>query len=481
MSLAHLFSQRFLIVCFILLSLNIQAQEYELKPRRIYSKQDRLRGELTIFRTCFDVHYYHLDLKINPKKQSIEGSNEIHFQVTSPTKKIQIDLFSNLKIDKIIWKDKELKYSHKNNAVFIDFPIDSEKNSLENINVCYHGKPKTSYELMMANKGFFWSKDDKGRNWVAVSCEHLGASMWWPNKDHLSDEPDSTRISLTTPKELECISNGRLESIEKVDDEHSRHNWFVNNPINNYNVSFYLGHYVAKAFKYENSSGEHDIFIYALDYDEPFMVNYYAIVPTALKFYESLFGEYAFWNDKYAILQSPNPGMEHQSCLAIGPEIRTYNNWYYTAGTIWHSTLVHEMAHEWWGNSVSVSDMADAWIHEGFATYCEMLLIEELYGYDEYLKNIKWIKSSVLGYYPIVGNTGVNEDTFLGGDIYFRGAYVLHELREELGKQIFLGILMGFQHRYRKSNVTTQDFIDFVNEMTKKDYTTFLKDRLYKK
>ncbi len=333
----------------------------------------------------------------------------------------------------------------------------------------------------MPNKGFFWSKDKQGRDWIAVSCEHIGASMWWPNKDHLSDEPDSMCISLTTPKELECINNGKLENVEEVDDKYNCHHWFVNNPINNYNVSFYLGHYVVKSFKYKNSSGEYDVLLYALDYDEPYLIQYYGIVPTALSFYESLFGEYAFWNDKFAILQSPNAGMEHQSCLAIGPHLSNLSNWYYTTETHYHSTLVHEMAHEWWGNSVSVADMADAWLHEGFATYCEMLLIEKLYGYDAYLKNIKYLKSLASKIHPIVGNTGVNEDTFSDGDIYFRAAYVLHELREELGKPIFLGILLGFQLRYHKSNVTTQDFIDFVNEMTKKDYTTFLKDRLYKR
>lgn len=474
--------QKIISTLFIILIFNIgiPAQvKYKIYKKRKYSRKDSLRGFLSKQRSCFDVHYYKLSVKVFPKKHFIEGSNKICFQVKSNTQKIQIDLFKNMEVSKILHKNKEVSYVREHNAIFINFPKELKKDSLESITVFYAGKPKTSLGTYH-DHGFHWDRDEKYRHWIGISCEHTGASLWWPNKDHLSDEPDSMRIQLTVPSELKCISNGKLEKTipEK---EFTTYYWLINNPINNYNVSFYLGHYVEKTIEYKNTSGTHIIYVYALDYDEKHMDNYFRFVDAFFRFFESYFGEYPFWEDKVAILQSSYRGMEHQGCLAIGSDISTYFNWAYPIDVPWHSTLIHEIAHEWWGNSVSVSDMADAWIHEGFATYCELLFIEKVYGYQAYLNTLDKLKSFIKYSYPVVGNPDVNDNSFVNGDIYYRGALILHKLREKIGKKVFLGILLGFQLKYKKKTVNTEDFIDFVNTDTGGKYDTFLRDLLYKK
>ena len=270
-----------------------------------------------------------------------------------------------------------------------------------------------------------------------------------------------------------------LESSENLGEE-SIHHWFIQNPIDNYNVSFYLGHYIKNTIPYEYSGEGREIDVYVLDYESKSIKNYFLYVPEMIAFFEGIYGEYPFWDDKFAIVQSSYRGMEHQGCLAIGRSL-TNDNWSYIFDIPWHSTLIHEIAHEWWGNSISVSDMSDAWLQEGLATYSEMLFIEAVYGYEAYEKSLANLKLYIEYTYPVVGNRDVNENTFSNGDIYYRGAWVIHKLREKIGKEDLFKVLFNFQQIHKKQTVTTQDFINTVNDITGSDYTKFLMDRLYKK
>ena len=460
---------------------NVYAQkvsDYTVYKKWKYKKADSLRGKLGPERSCYDVFYYDLDVTIDIRKKRIQGKTEIHFLVKRNTKTIQIDLHKKMILDSIFYQGKQLTFRRLYDAVFVDFPESLTVNSKNTIDVYYQGKPKMSDDTRKGRHGFHWKRDDKNRPWIGVSCEHDGASMWWPNKDHLSDEPDSMRIHITAPYGLSCISNGILESKTPVNESLIKHNWFVNNPINNYNVTFYLGHYTKAIIPYKDNT----IYIFALDHDEKYMQNYFQYVPHMVSFFEKTFGEYPFWNDKFAIIQSPYLGMEHQTCLAIGKEIGYWNNWYYSEGVNYHSTLIHEIAHEWWGNSVTISDMADAWLQEGFATYAEMLFIESISDKKTYEKSIERLKINIQRIYPIVGNRDVNDNTFINGDIYYRGAVVIHELRESINDyDTFVKILQTFQKRFKMKTVTTADFIEVVNEVTGKNYTKFLMDRLYKR
>lgn len=454
-------------------------EDYKIYKRKNYKRADSLRGALRPERTCFDVYYYDLTVRIPEKKGEIEGQNLIHFRIKEPTNRIQIDLFDNMEIGSITTlENTDLKYEREKNAIFIDFPNTLQVNDLQIVKIVYNGKPKIN-QGTYGDTGFHWDKDRQGRPWYGVTCEQVGASLWWPNKDHLSDEPDSMRIHLQVPSDLYCISNGILENSELVGQETIYH-WFVQNPIDNYNVTFYLGNYIRTIIPYNYLDKEKEIEIYTLDYTSDRIEEYFLFVPEMIGFFEEVYGDYPFWNDKFAIVQSSYRGMEHQSCLAIGKSL-TISNWYYTYGIPWHSTLIHEIAHEWWGNSISISDMADAWLQEGLATYSEMLFIEAAYGIERYNASIEQLKKYIEYEYPVVGNRDVNDNTFSNGDIYQRGACIVHELREEIGKENLLKVLFTFQQTYKKKTVTTQDFINTVNEVTGNDYTKFLMDKLYKK
>lgn len=477
-------SQKIIILCFVLVFVSIQitiAQHPSSKKYK-YNRADSLRGALRAERTCFDVSYYDLHMKIDVKKKKISGFNQIYFKVVSRTTRIQIDLYENMKIGKIEYENQPLNFKREKEAVFIDFPVELPINAIKSIAIFYSGSPTVDSGTYQ-DYGFHWDTDNKFRDWIGVSCEYAGASLWWPNKDHLSDEPDSMRIHLTVPSNLVCISNGKLEKKEKVDETITNYHWFVNNPIDNYNVSFYLGNYVSGTLDYYNAvrKDTNKIELYYLDYESKYANDYFRHVPSFIGFFEAVYGDYPFWNDKFAIVQSSYRGMEHHGCLAIGREMSNYSNWYYINAVPYHSTLIHEIAHEWWGNSVSVSDMADVWLQEGFATYSEFLFIEWNFGYEVYKKSIENLKSSVVGTFAIVGNRDVNDNMFANGDIYFKGALVIHQLREKINNiNLFLEILKTFQKRYAKKVVTTQDFINSVNEVTKADYTEFLRTKLYK-
>lgn len=472
----------FLFVLCVFSTQYVLAQHPSYKKNR-YNRADSLRGALRPERTCFDVTYYDLSLRIDVKKERISGANQVYFKVINPTQKIQLDLYENMKIEKITFENQVLSFTREAEAIFIDFPNELPKDAIKSLTVFYSGRPAVNTGTYQ-DYGFHWDRDEKGRPWIGVSCEYAGASLWWPNKDHLSDEPDSMRIHLTVPKDLVCISNGKLEKKEKVDESSDAYHWFVNNPIDNYNVSFYLGHYKSDTIHYESVYTKEikNIEVYYLDYEAKAAKEYFKYVPTFIGFFESVFGEYPFWNDKFAIVHSSYRGMEHQGCLAIDKEMRNYMNWYYFNAVPYHSTLIHEIAHEWWGNAISVSDMADVWLQEGFATYSEFLFIEWNYGYDTYKKSIENLNRNIVGEFPIVGNRDVNDNMFANGDIYFKGAKVIHELREKINDiNVFLAVLKTFQTKFKKKVVTTQDFINTVNEVTKADYTQFLKDKLYKK
>ena len=443
------------------------------KPEWKKASAIKLRGALRPERTCFDVIYYSLHLKINPYRQRIGGHNEIWFKVIKPTQTIQIDLFRNMKIEKIVWQGKILKYKRRHNAVFIFFDQSLVPNSIQHIQFYYHGTP--TYVNMHYPKGIQWRNDLAGNPWVGVSCEHAGASIWWPNKDHLSDEPDSMRLHLTTPAHLGCIANGKLEKVDAPQNKYRTSHWFVNNPIDNYNVTFNIGNYDVGKYPYKGK----DIYCYYLAYDKKEAHAFFKFTPQIVQFFEAVFGEYPFWNDKFAVIQSPYAGMEHQGCLAIGSSLRN-NNWYYAHTYPWDATLVHEIAHEWWGNSVSVKDMADAWLQEGFATYAELMFIEFTHNYKMYINEVNEQVKRVNNQKPVVGPRDVNDNTFETGEIYRKGATILHLLRCTINRDdAFFDILKSFATKYKKKMVTTDDFIHWVNQKTKQNYTPFFKQWLY--
>ena len=389
----------------------------------VFSQKDSLRGTLSSFRSCYDVTYYHLAVKINIDTKTIQGSNSISFKCLTDFQEFQIDLFENLNIDQIIFQGKALTFKRVYNAVFVKFPNTLLKGQQEKVTVFYSGAPSIAKKAPW-DGGIVFSKDENGEPWVAVACQGFGASCWWPNKDHQSDEPDSMLISITCPDPLLNISNGRLRSVIKQNDGYSQYNWFVANPINNYDVTFNIGNYVHFTDTYASPIKNQNL---TLDYwvmksNEAKAKKQFEQVKPMLAIFENRFGPYAFYEDGYKLVESPYLGMEHQSCVAYG---NGYKNGYRGfdlsgsgEGKKFDYIIIHESAHEWWGNSLTSYDIADMWIHEGFGQYAEAVYLEDLYGKASADKYLNGLKRGVGNKETIIGPYGVNQEG--AGDMFLK-------------------------------------------------------------
>jgi aminopeptidase N len=407
---------------------NLQAQSL-IEQKKAYTMADTLRGSLRPERTCYDVTFYELNVKVDTATESITGSNKIFFKAMRDFSTMQIDLYSNMKIINITFEGRELRYRRVFNAVFVDMGARVKEGSSGQIMVNYYGKP-TVAKRPPWDGGFTWSHDINGKPWIGVSCEGMGASLWWPCKDYLGDEPDSMRIICTIPGDLVCVINGNEESKKSNEDGSATVSWFVSYPINIYNVSLNIADYVH--FSDEYTATDKSVLAldyYVLSYNEDRAREQFKQVKPMLSCYEKFLGKYPFWNDGYALVETPYLGMEHQSAIAYGNKYKTgyAGTDYSRIGLDFDYIIIHESAHEWWGNSVSCSDLADMWIHESFATYTESIYVEYMYGTEMALKYINAKKPHIENKKTIVGIYGVNEEG--SGDMYSKGALFLNTLR----------------------------------------------------
>ncbi len=439
------------------------------------SEKDRLRGELNRYKTCYDINFYDLNIQVSPDDRFLKGYVVFHAVTLAETDTIQFDLYENMVISRITGgRDEEIPFYRKYNSVFAILP---EMNINEKfiLRVEYSGKPVVAKRAPW-DGGFVWTKDENGNPWVAVACEGDGASLWWPNKDHPSEEPDSMAINITVPQGLVAVSNGRLSGITPLGNDLVTYRWFVRNPINNYNVTLNVGDYVTVQDTVVNNSGIHNIDHYVLSYHQDVAGRYFTRARDVIHVLEKYFGEYPWWDDGYKLVEAPYRGMEHQSAIAYGNGFKSGE--YYYIYDLTDYIILHETAHEWWGNNITACDGADVWLHEAFASYSEILYIEDkshpLISVDYLMGKRKRIRNE----FPMAGPQGVNYWGF--DDVYWKGAWILHTLRSVIDDdELFMGILKGFQTRFSKQIVCSEDFIQFVNEMTDSDYSYFFKQYLY--
>lgn len=453
----------------------IQAQEY--------TRQDSLRGKLSPLRTCFDVKFYDLQVRVNPETKFIKGYNAIHYQVVEDFDKLQIDLFENMQIEKIVHSGKELKYKREGNATFIDFAEKQKKGTKSFFTVYYSGNPRVAVNAPW-DGGFSWSKDQQGNTWIGVSCEGLGASVWFPNKDHLSDEPDSMRIACEVPSDLICVANGNLRKETKLEDKYTRYDWFVSYPINNYNVTLNIAKYAHFADTYTAQDGEKlALDYYVLPYNLEKAKKQFEQVKPMLACYEKYFGKYPFWKDGLALVETPYLGMEHQSAVAYGNQYKQGYLGMDISGTgiglNFDYIIIHELGHEYWGNSVSCKDHAELWIHESFCTYTEALYVECLYGKEKAETYIYGYRNGISNDKPMVADFDVNAET--SGDIYPKGANFLHTLRNVVGSdKLWFEILYGISQDFKIKNTDTQELMQYISKKSKMDMKNIFTQYLMK-
>ncbi len=464
-----------LLCCFCLNT--IVAQEHSFWDHKHFTKADSLRGQLRPERTCYDVSHYDLDIRFNIEEQSISGSNTMRFNLLNSSEFLQIDLFKNMIIDSILNNGHSLTFTREYDAVFIDIEhlLPAKEHS---ITIYYHGKPREAINPPW-DGGFCWDKDAKKRLWMSVSCEGVGASLWWPNKDHLSDEPDSMDIHYTLPSEYNCVSNGRLMSKETQGD-FDRYHWQVKYPINNYNVTFYIGQYAAFFDEYYCANGDTlDLSYYVLDYNLARAKKHFEQVKGVLKAYEHYLGAYPFMDDGFKLVEAPYLGMEHQSAIAYGNEyMRGYLGGLIPPDQDWDYIIVHEMGHEYFGNSLSCNDHADMWIHESFTTYLEALYVEYSLGKRAAIDHL--LQERIFeNKEPIIGPHDVNFGDWIASDHYFKGSWVLHTLRFVVNNdQLWFSMIRGLYEKNAYGNVSNEAIFDYFEERSNLELDLFFNQYL---
>lgn len=430
-----------------------------------FTEQDTLRGSITGERAWWDLNYYHLDIEVKPDEKFISGSNTIRYEVLRTEQVLQIDLQPPLKIGKVTQDGKVLDFSSKTNAHFVKLEKPQNVGDFNEIIIHYSGNPKEAVRAPW-DGGFSWKKDENGKHFVATSCQGLGASVWWPNKDHMYDEVDSMLISVKVPKDLMNVSNGRLRKVSEETDTKTYH-WFVSNPINNYGVNVNIGDYVHFGEKFEGEKGNLDMDYYVLRDDLEKAKEHFKDAPKMMKAFEHWFGPYPFYEDSFKLVQVPYLGMEHQSSVTYGNQWKKGYLGRDLSGSGWglkfDFIIIHEAGHEWFANNITYKDAADMWVHEGFTSYSENLFLDYHYGKTAAEDYVIGLRQNIANDKPVIGTYGVNKEG--SKDMYYKGSNLLHTIRQlvnddEKWRQILRGLNKDFYHQ----TVTTKQIEDYISE-----------------
>ena len=432
-----------------------------------YSRQDSLRGTINENRNWWDVTCYTIGIYPNFINKTIEGKNEIQFKVVKPGMKMQIDLQAPMKISRVYWKEKEsLSFSNDGNVYYIDFKESLPVYSIQTITIVFQGNPQIAKKPPW-DGGWIFKEDKLGRPWMSVACQGLGASAWYPCKDHQSDEPDSAFINVAVPDTLVAIANGRFMGKKSYAAGETTYKWKVVNPINNYNIIPYIGKYVNWHEDFAGEKGNLDCDYWVLDYNLDAAKEQFKQVALTLKAFEHWFGPYPFYEDGYKLIESPHLGMEHQSAVAYGNKFKngylgrdlSGTGW----GLKWDFIIVHETGHEWFGNNITSTDIADMWLHEGFTNYSETLFTDYHFGKTAGNEYLIGTRKGIQNKKNIIGEYGVNSEG--SGDMYPKGGNLLHLIRQlvdydEKFRQIMRGLNKTFYHQ----TVTTQTIENYISE-----------------
>jgi len=430
-----------------------------------FSRQDTLRGSITPERSWWDLTYYHLKVSVHPKDSSLQGVNTVQYKVVASPKRMQIDLQPPMQIDRVEQAGQPLIFKRDGNLYNIEIPGGQAIGSIHEVAIHFSGQPKVSARPPW-DGGLSWKKDKNGKDVVTTTCQGDGASLWWPCKDHLYDEPDSMLISVRVPEGLMDVSNGRLRKVDTHADRSKTFHWFVANPISNYVVNLNVSDYVHFSEQYEGEKGILDCDYYVLPYNLEAAKKQFRDVARMLKAFEHWFGPYPFYEDGFKLVEVPYPGMEHQSSVTYGNGFKNGYGGRDVSGTGWgfkfDFIIIHEAGHEWFANNITYKDIADMWVHEGFTAYSENLFLDYHYGKAASAEYVIGTRKNIRNDRPIIGVYDVNYSG--SGDMYSKGANLLHTLRQivnddEKWRQMLRGLNETFYHQ----TVTTKEIEDYLS------------------
>ncbi|WP_452223354.1 M1 family metallopeptidase [Lacinutrix chionoecetis] len=450
-----------------------------LEEKNNFTRQDTLRGSITPEREWWDLTYYHLDIRVNPDEKTISGKNTIQYRVLQPNQILQIDLQPPLTLTKVTQNDQELDVAHDGNAHFVTLKEVQKKGDINSVVAHYNGEPREAIRAPW-DGGISWKKDSNGKHFIASSCQGLGASVWWPNKDHMYDEVDSMLISVNVPKGLINVSNGRLRSVDENKNT-TTYNWFVSNPINNYGVNINIGDYTNFSEVYKGEKGDLDLNYYVLKDNLEKAKNHFKDAPKMMKALEHWFGPYPFYEDSFKLVEVPYLGMEHQSSVTYGNKYMKGYLGQDLSGTGWglkfDFIIIHEAGHEWFANNITNKDIADMWIHESFTSYSENLFLDYYYGKEAAADYVIGTRKNIQNNKPLIGKYDVNNEG--SGDMYYKGANMLHTLRQMVNNDDeWRQLLRTLNSKFYHQTVTTKQIEYCIAEESGLDLTGFFNQYL---
>jgi aminopeptidase N len=450
------------IVLFSLLSAHPRAQSSAPPPAapalRPPTRADLLRGEYGRYRANNDLLSYRLDIRVDPERKFLSGTNTIRFKMLADDNRIQLDLYDNLAIDDIRLGATALEYERELNSFFVKFPSTLKTGKTYAIEVRYSGSPREQGRF----GGIAFRKDPDGRHWINTACEGEGASIWWPNKDQWRDEVEEMELRVAVPNDLVDVSNGKFVGQTDLGDGYTRWDWHIQYPINNYNVSLNIGNYT----HFADRLGDLPLDFYVLPGSLEKAKVQFAQAKPMIEAFERFFGEYPFKKDGYKLIEAPYSGMEHQSAVTYGNHFANgylEKDWTGVGiSTKFDFIIIHESGHEWFGNAISAADISDMWIHEGWTTYLEDLYVEHRFGREDALKYINGYKSKVRNREPIITQRGIHRSP--SQDMYFKGALFLHTLRSVVDDdERWWKLLRDLFQQFKYQNIMTEDLVQFFN------------------
>ncbi len=448
-----------------------------------FDRDDTLRGSITRARAWWDLKYYRLEIEPKPESKTLSGKVDIHYEVLTPDSILQIDLQPPLIIEKILQNGEDLELiKDGENAHLVFLKKNQVRGSKQILEVYFAGIPKEAKNPPWQG-GVQWTRDKEGNHFIATSCQGLGASAWWPCKDHMYDKPDSMAISVTAPPGLMDVSNGKLRAITTHPDGRRTFEWFVSYPINNYGVNMNIGNYVHFADTFYGEKGILDLDFYVLPYNLERAKEQFKQSKLMLRAFEHWFGPYPFYRDGYKLVETPYLGMEHQSSITYGNK---FANGYLGTdlsgtgwGLKWDFIIIHESGHEWFANSITYKDIADMWVHESFTNYSENLFTEYYYGKEAGSDYVIGTRKKIRNDKPIIGTYHVNQSG--SGDVYYKGGNMLHTIRQIIhNDEKWRRILRKLNRKYFHQTVDGSEIEKFLSRESGRDlskiFNQYLRD-----
>lgn len=440
-----------------------------------FTRADTLRGSITPERAWWDVLYYDLDVEVSPEDKFIKGSTTITYKVLDKPQRMQLDLQAPMTIDKIVQDGEEVSFTSEGAAHFVTLQQKQKKGKERAVTIYFSGKPREAKNAPW-DGGWSWKKDNNDTHFIATSNQGIGASIWWPNKDHAYDEPDNgATVKITAPKELVSVANGRMtKRIEN--EETTTYEWKVVNPINNYGININIGDYVNFNEKYEGLQGSLDLDYWVLRDNLEKAKEQFKQAPKMMQAFEHWFGPYPFYEDSFKLVEVPYLGMEHQSSVTYGNK---YENGYLgrdLSGTGWglkfDFIIIHEAGHEWFANNITHKDVADMWIHEGFTAYSESLYLDYHFGKEAAADYVIGTRRSIQNDRPLIGIYNVHQEG--SSDMYYKGANILHTLRTWIDDdKKWREILTGLNTHFRHQTITSNQLENYIAKQSGLDLKAF--------